>query len=298
MDRLSAMRVFARVAETGSFAAAGRDLHVSPPAVTRAIAQLEDTIGTRLFIRTTRSITLTEAGERYVEDCRRILAEIEEAEAAAAGFFATPKGTLTVSASVLFGRMYVLPVLTEYLDLYPAVTVRTLMLDRVVNLAEEGVDVAVRIGQLPMSSLNAVRVGTVRRVLCASPDYLGRHGTPRLPVDLAGHQIVATTGTWSASEWRFGRDEKTVVRIQPRLLCNTNDAAIEAAVQGWGLTRVLSYQVAPLIAEGKLVPLLTDQEEEALPIHIVHPEGRRVSAKVRAFVQLATERLRRHPHTN
>ncbi|MCR4264895.1 LysR family transcriptional regulator [Nitratireductor sp. ZSWI3] len=292
MDRFQAMRIFAKVAETGSFARAGRELHISPPAVTRAIAGLEEIIGTRLFIRTTRSVTLTEAGERYIEDCRRILAEVEEAEAAAAGSFSRPTGTLTVSASVLFGRIYVLPVLMEYLDRHPGVAARALLLDRVTNLVDEGIDVAVRIGHLPLSSLSAVRVGTVRRIVCGSPDYFRRHGTPHAPADLAAHRIVAATSAWASPEWRFGTKEKTIVRVTPRLFCSTNDAAIEAAVQGWGLTRILSYQVAPLIAEGKLVAALTDQEEEPLPIHIVHPEGRRVTAKVSAFVQLAAQRLR------
>ncbi|HEX5999288.1 MAG TPA: LysR family transcriptional regulator [Hyphomicrobiaceae bacterium] len=292
MDRFLAMRVFAKVAEAGSFARAAEALHMSPPAVTRAIAGLEDAIGTRLFKRTTRSVTLTEAGERYIEDCRRILADVEEAEATAAGSFSTPTGTLTVSASVLFGRIYVQPVLMEYLDRHPGVSVRALLLDRVTSLIEEGIDVAVRIGHLPLSSLSAVRVGTVRRIVCGAPDYFRRFGTPQSPADLAAHRIVAATSAWASPEWRFGKDDKTSVRVTPRLLCNTNDAAIEAAVQGWGITRILSYQVAPLIAQGKLVPILTDQEEEPLPIHIVHPEGRRVTAKVRAFVQLAAQRLR------
>lgn len=292
MDRFLAMRVFSKVVETGSLARAGRELNISPPAVTRAIAGLEEAIGTRLLIRTTRKLTLTESGQRYIEDCRRILMDLEEAEAAAAGAFSQPTGTLTVSASVLFGRIYVLPILTEYLDLHPEVAARALLLDRVTNMIEEGIDVAVRIGQLPLSNLSAVKVGTVRRIVCGAPDYLERHGTPRTPEDLAGHRIVAATSVWTSPEWRFGKEEKTSVRVSPRLVCNTNEGAIEAAVRGWGLTRVLSYQVAPLVAEGKLVPVLSDSEEEPLPIHIVHPEGRRVTAKVQAFVELASRRLR------
>lgn len=292
MDRFQAMRIFVKVAETGSFTRASRELHISPPAVTRAIAGLEVVIGTRLLLRTTRSVTLTEAGKHYVEDCRRILVDVDEAEAAAAGSFSKPTGTLTISASVLFGRIYVLPILMEYLDLHPDVAARAVLLDRVTNLVDEGIDVAVRIGHLPLSSLTAVRVGTVRRIVCGAPDYFRRYGIPHSPTDLADHQIVAATSAWASPEWRFGKKSKTSIRVTPRLLCSTNDAAIEAAVQGWGLTRILSYQVAPLIAEGKLLPVLTDQEEEPLPIHIVHPEGRRVTAKVRAFVQLAAERLR------
>ncbi|MDT2024356.1 LysR family transcriptional regulator [Methylocella sp. CPCC 101449] len=298
MDRFQAMWVFAKVAETGSFAQAAKALRSSPPAVTRAVAALEDVIGTRLFVRTTRTVTLTEAGTRYLDDCRRILAEVQEAEAAAAGSFATPTGTLTVSAPALFGRIYVLPIIMDYLDCYPGVTARAFLIDRVTNLLEEGIDVAVRLGPLPVSNLMATRVGTVRRVVCGSPDYFRRHGTPRVPADLSAHRIVGATSTWSLSEWHFGQGQKTSVRITPRLLCSTNDAAIEAAVQGWGLTRVMSYQVAPLIAEGKLIAVLTDDEEEPLPIHVVHPEGRKVTAKVRAFVELAAQRLRNNPLVN
>ncbi|MDH7796191.1 MULTISPECIES: LysR family transcriptional regulator [unclassified Beijerinckia] len=298
MDRFQAMRLFARVADTGSFARAARELHVSPPAVTRAVTSLEELIGTRLFVRTTRTVTLTEAGARYLEDCHRILADVQEAEAAAAGSFATPSGTLTISAPALFGRIYVLPVVMDYLDLHAGVTAQTFLVDRVTNLLEEGIDVAIRIGHLPMSNLMASRVGTVRRVVCGSPDYFRRFGTPRTPADLPAHRLIGTNSAWSSSEWRFGQEQKTSVRIAPRLLCNTNDAAIEAAVRGWGLTRVMSYQVAPLIAEGKLVAVLTDDEEEPLPIHVVHPEGRKVTAKVRTFVELATQRLRSNPLIN
>lgn len=298
MDRFKAMQVFAKVAEKASFAAAGRELHMNPPAVTRAIAFLEEVIGTRLFVRTTRVVTLTEAGQRYLEDCRRILADIEETEAAASGSFSTPTGTLTISASVMFGQIYVLPILMAYLDQHPKVTVRSLFVDRVTNMIEEGIDVAVRIGHLPSSNLTARRVGTVRRVICASPAYLEQFGTPQVPDDLTDHRIAATISTWSSLEWRFGSDERTVVRVAPRLICNNNEAAIEAAVQGWGLARILSYQVAPLVAEGRLMPILTEYEEPPFPIHVVHPEGRRATAKISTFVQFAADRLRANPMVN
>jgi len=292
MDRYMAMGVFAKVAETGSFAAAGRQLNMSPPAVTRVIAGLEDLIGTRLLTRTTRSVKLTEAGSRYVEDCRRILTEITEAEAAAAGAHATPTGTLVITASTRFGNMYVRPILTDFLTLHPNVVIRALLLDRIVNIVDEGIDVAVRIGHLPDSSLTAVRVGEVRRVVCGAPHYFDRHGTPMVPADLAHHNIVATTAAWSATDWRFGRDEKTTVTVQPRLMCNNNEAAIGAAVSGWGLTRVLSYQIGPHLIAGELQTVLADYEEDPLPIHLVHPAGRHVSAKVRSFIDFAAERLR------
>jgi DNA-binding transcriptional LysR family regulator len=292
MDRWQAMRVFVRVAESGGFAEAARQLNMSPPAVTRAVAGIEELIGTRLLNRTTRSVTLTEAGQRYLEDCRRILAEIVEAEAAAAGSYVTPAGTLTVSASILFGQIHVLPILTEFLTAYPAVTGRMVLLDRIANLVDEGIDVAVRIGHLPDSSLSAIRVGTVRRVVCGAPAYFTAHGMPERPADLARHTIIATTGSSASPEWRFGGQAKAGVALRPRLTCNSNEAAISAAISGWGLTRVLSYQIGPALADGRLRIILDSFEEEPLPIHIVHPEGRHASAKVRAFVDHATRRLR------
>lgn len=292
MDQLQAMKVFVRVAETGSFAEAGRQLHMSPPAVTRAIATLEEHVGVRLLARTTRSVKVTEAGNRYFEDCRRILADIEHAEASAAGSNANPTGTLIVTGPVMFGQMHILPIMLDYLDRYPSVTGRSVFVDRIVNIIEEGMDVAVRIGHLPDSGLSAVKVGSVRRVICGSRDYLEKHGLPQTPVELARHKIIATTGAWVSPEWHFGKEKKTSTTVRPRLLCNTNEAAIAAAERGWGLTRVLSYQVAPSVREGRLQVVLDDYEEPALPIHVVHAEGKRAAAKVRAFVDLAVERLR------
>ncbi len=293
MDRLQAMKTFVRVADTGGFAEAARQLHMSPPAVTRFVAALEEDIGTRLFTRTTRSVKLTEAGGRYLEDCRRILADVEEAEAAAAGSYAKPSGLLRVTASVLFGQIYVLPLLTQFLDQHPAVTADALFVDRIVNIVDEGVDVAVRIAHLPDSDFNAVRVGAVRRVVCGAPSYFEKHGTPETPRDLSSHAVIATMG---ASTWTFADGANVAVR--PRLFTNTNESAIRAAAQGWGLTQVLSYQVAPMLADGRLRTILTDFEEAPLPIHIIHAEGRRVTAKVRAFVDFAVERLRANPMIN
>jgi DNA-binding transcriptional LysR family regulator len=292
MDRLQAMQAFVKVAENGGFAEAARQLHISPSAVTRAIASLEEAIGARLLTRTTRSVKLTEAGGRYLEDCRRILMDIQETEAAAAGSYATPAGMLTVTASVLFGQIYVLPILTEYLQLYPSVVGRALFLDRVTNIIDEGIDVAIRIGHLTDSSYSAIRVGSVRRIICGAPGYLESHGEPLSPSDLAHHRIVSVTSAWTSLDWRFGQDGRTSVRVSPRLFCNTNEGAINAAISGWGLTRILSYQVGPALVDGKLRTVLSDFEEEPLPIHVVHPEGRRASAKVRAFVDLAVDRLR------
>ncbi|MDZ5647104.1 LysR family transcriptional regulator [Nitrospirillum sp. BR 11828] len=284
------MRIFVRVAEAESFAAAARALHLSAPAVTRTVAALEEAIGTRLFVRTTRSVKLTEAGGRYLDDCRRILADIVEAEAAAAGSYATPSGMLTVTASLLFGQMYVLPIVTEYLDTYPAMTARTFFVDRPVNIVEEGIDVAVRIGRLPDSGFTAIRVGSVRRVICGAPAYFEKHGVPRTPTDLKDHRIAASTSAWASPEWRFAGDQR--VLLHPVLSCNTNEAAITAATEGWGLTRVLHYQVGPALREGRLRTVLDEHEEPPLPIHVLHPEGRHAPAKVRAFIDLAVDRLR------
>lgn len=292
MDRYHAMRVFVRIAETGGFAEAARQLHMSPPAVTRAVAALEDTIGARLLTRTTRAVKLTEAGARYLEDCRSILAAIEEAEAAAAGSYATPTGMLTVTSSMLFGQLYIMPIMTEFLDAYPQVTGRMMFLDRVVSLVDEGVDVAIRIGHLPDSSYSAVRVGAVRRVICGSPEYLETHGVPRHPSELAQHRIIAATSAWTSLEWRFGESGEVAVNVKPALFSNSNEAAIGAARSGWGLTRALSYQVGPDLLAGRLQIVLEDFEQPPLPVHIVHPEGRNASAKVRAFIDFARERLR------
>ena len=286
------MQVFVKVAETRGFAEAARQLNMSPPAVTRAIASLEDLIGARLFTRTTRTVKLTEAGIRYFDDCQRILSDIVEAEAAAGGSYATPAGTLSVTASALFGRDYITPILMEYLDQNPDVNVRALFVDRITNLIDEGIDVGIRIGDLADSSFSAIRVGSVRRLVCGAPDYFEKYGIPQQPSDLAAHKIIVSSTSWSSLDWRFGRDQKNHVHIKPRLTMSTYDAVIKATVQGWGLSRPLSYQIGQHLIDGHVQTVLTEFEEEPLPIHVVHPEGRRASAKVRAFVDLAVDRLR------
>lgn len=292
MDRFHAMRVFVKIVDSGGFAEAARQLHLSPPAVTRAVVALEETIGARLLTRTTRSVKLTDAGRRYVEDCRQILTAIEEAEASAAGSYARPTGVLTVTASVLFGQIYIMPIITEFLEEFPDVTGRMLFLDRVTNLVDEGIDVAIRIGQLPDSSYSATKVGSVRRVICGAPDYFERKGVPLVPTDLSNHRVIAASSAGTSLEWRFGPDKKSAIHVRPKLYCNSNEAAIGAARAGWGLTRVLSYQIGPDLLAGTLQIVLEDFEEGPLPIHVVHPEGRNASAKVRAFVDFATARLR------
>ncbi|MCA9660645.1 MAG: LysR family transcriptional regulator [Myxococcales bacterium] len=290
------MRVFVRVAECRGFAEAARQLGISRAAVTRAVSALEERLGVRLLSRTTRSVSLTEAGASYFEDCQRILADIDDAAAAAAGSNLRPRGTLRVTSSVLFGQLHVLPIVTDYLDAFPEAQVQALFVDRVTHMIDEGIDVAVRLGRLPDSSLMATRVGSVRRVICASPGYLERRGVPEDPGALSGHQVVVGGDESERVEWRLSEGgEPCVVRVRPRLACSTNHAAISAALAGWGLARVLSYQIGAALASGELVAVLEDYEPPPIPVHVVWSGGRRAPAKVRAFVDLAVERLRANP---
>lgn len=299
MDRLRLMSIFVAVAEAESFAGGARKLGMSPPAVTRAIAALEARLGVRLLTRTTRTVRVTDAGARYLDDCRRVLAEADAADESARGLNAAPRGQLHVTAPVLFGRLYVMPAIEAYLDRYPEVSVNAVFLDRVVNLVDEGLDVAVRIGELPDSSLRALRVGRIRRVVCGSPAYFEQHGTPRHPFDLRQHRMIAASAISPSPEWGFVQNGQPLsVRLQPRLVVNTNDAAIAAAACGWGLTRVLSYMIAPQLAAGRLQTVLEDFEPPPAPIHVLHREGRHASAKVRSFVDLIVERLRNDPGLN
>ena len=299
MDRLHLMDVFVAVAEEEGFAAGARRLNLSPPAVTRAVAALEERLGVKLLNRTTRYVRTTEAGLRYLEDARRILAEADAADEAAAGVNAEPRGHLAVTAPVLFGRMFVMPGILQYLESYPETDVSALFLDRYVNLLEEGLDVGVRIGELPDSSMRALRVGSVRVVLCASPGHLQRHGQPRQLEDLREHSIIASSAGGNAVDWRFETSSaRQTSPLKPRLSVTTNDAAIEAAVRGFGIARLLSYQIAPQLAAGELQIVLKEYEPTPRPIHIVHREGRYASGKVRAFVDLMAERLRKDAALN
>lgn len=296
MDRLHLINVFVAVVDANGFAGAARKLNISPPAVTRAISELEAHLGVRLLTRTTRVVRVTEAGARYVEDCRRILAELAEADESVSGLHAAPRGRLTLTAPVLFGALFVTPIVAEYLQRYPEVTTSCWFLDRVVNMVDEGVDIAIRIGELPDSSLQAIRVGRVRRVICAAPDYLARHGTPQTPDELTAHTIVSASGVTPTPEWRLVENgAPKLVKLQPRMTTTTNDSAVAAAVAGFGLTRLLSYQVAEHVREGRLQIVLSEFETAPLPVHLVHREGRHASQKARAFLDLAIERLRTNP---
>ncbi|SAL72542.1 LysR family transcriptional regulator [Caballeronia terrestris] len=299
MDRFQAMATFVTVVETGGFASAARKLDVSPSVVSRVVTDLEERLGVRLLTRTTRVVRLTDAGSAYFEDCRRILGEVDDAELSATGTHSSPRGQLTVTAPVLFGKYYVMPVVIDYLARYPEANVTAWFIDRVVNMVDEGIDVAVRIGELASSSLQAIGVGSVRRVLCASPEYLERHGVPRRPQDLDGHTTILVSGISTTPEWRLNEGTKQVtVRLQPRLTTTTNDSAIAAAAAGFGITRLLSYQVAHHLRDGTLQIVLPEFEPPALPVQVVHREGRHAAQKVRAFLDLAIDTLRADPSLN
>lgn len=292
MDRLHLMTVFVAVAEEQSFAGGARRLKMSPPAVTRCIATLESRLGVKLLDRTTRYVRVTEAGQRYLDDARRIISEVDDADDAVVGINATPKGHLSITAPVLFGKMVITPLLVDYLNRFQDMEVSALFLDRIVNMMEEGIDVGIRIGELPDSNLVALRVGTIRRVLCASPTYLKKHGTPSTLEDLTKHTIISASSVNASTEWKFKNDS---IRVKPRLIVTTNDAAIEAACMGFGITRLMSYQITPHITDKKLKIILGDYELPPLPVHVLHREGRHKSARVRSFIDLAVTHLRSHP---
>lgn len=293
MDRLQNMTVFVAVAENGGFAAAARRLRLSPPAVTRAIAALEEHVGARLLSRTTRSVRLTESGERFLADAKRILAELAEAEASAAGVHGELRGTLSVTAPTMFGRLHVAPIFCEFLAKHRGVVGRGLFVDRVVNLAEEGIDVAVRIAHLADSSLTAVRVGSVRRILIASPSYLRKHRKIRSATDLEQHDCIDIDRGIGSQYWRLDDGERSVtVRPRVRLVVNTPDVAIVAALGGHGITGALSYQVAEHLRSGGLVEVLPELRRDATPVQVVYLEGSRAAKRCRAFVDFAVVRLR------
>ena len=291
MDRLRAMEVFVRIVESGSLAAASDSLGVSAPSVVRTLAALERSLDVRLLNRTTRRSSLTDEGREYYESCRRVLAEARAADAALRSRRADPGGRLRLTAPVTYGRMRVAPVVTAFLAKYPDVEVELLLLDRVVDLVEEGVDAAVRIGQLPDSSLVAVPVGETRRVVCASRPYVRRAGKPKEPGDLAHHRCVVFTGITANNEWMFG-GKPAQVSVRPILRTNQVDVAIGAVLQGLGCGQFLSYQVEALVGARKLVRILEAFEPPAVPVQIVYPHTRFLSPNVRAFVDFAVPRLR------
>lgn len=293
MNRLESMSVLIAVVDSGNLSGAARRLGMPLATVSRKVAELESHLKTRLLHRTTRQLSLTEAGASYVAACRRILEDIGEAERAATGEYASPKGQLVVTAPVVFGRLHLVPVIAEFLAHYPEIEINLMLTDRVVHLMEEHCDVAVRIGQLPDSSLMATQVGTVRRVVCASPDYLATHGVPTIPQDLAGHACITFEVLASVGAWVFGTGKSELsVPVHSRLAVNTAEAAIDAAILGVGMIRVLSYQVAQALRDNTLRVVLEPFESSPLPISLVHKGQTPLPLKLRAFLDFVTPRLR------
>lgn len=293
LDRLHLIEVFVAVVDCQGFAGAARKLELSPPAITRAINELESHLGVRLLTRTTRVVRVTEAGAQYAEDCRIILAQMTEADESVGGMSAGLRGRLTITAPHMFGTVFVMPIVTEYLQLHPDVTANCWFLDRSVNMLEEGVDVAVRIGNLPDSSMQAIRVGSMRLVCCATPEYLAQRGTPQTPDELQAHVVIASTGVTSVSEWHMrDGEERRSIKLQPRMIATSSDSAAAAALTGFGLANVLYYKVAHHIREGRLRTVLDGYELAPFPVHVLHREGRHASRKARTFIDLAIERLK------
>ncbi|WP_242138796.1 LysR family transcriptional regulator [Sphingomonas sp. TREG-RG-20F-R18-01] len=295
MDRLEAMSMLVLTVDRGSLSAAGRALRVPLPTLSRKISELEAALGTRLLIRTTRKLSLTEAGIAYVAAARRILEQVEEAERIAAGEFTTPKGELVLTAPILFGRLHVLPVVTEFLATFPEITIRLMLSDRNAHLVDDHVDMAVRIGTLPDSSLVATRVGTMRTVICASPTLLADHGTPDPPAQLSQIPCVSFELVTPTPHWRFPTLRPAGTRDVPvtvRLSVTTAEAAVDAAIAGIGATRVLHYQAAEAIGRGDLRLILEDFEPEPLPISLIHVSHGRMPLKMRSFLDFAATRLR------
>jgi DNA-binding transcriptional LysR family regulator len=293
MDTLRAMQVLVAIAEQAGLSAAGRQLGLSAPAVTRIVSELEAALNVQLLTRTTRSVQLTEAGKRYLEDARRILVAVSEAADTAGGIHGEPRGRVNLTASILFGRLFVTDLLVDFLRRYPAMQVMTLYVDRIVQLAEENQDVAVRIGHLADSTLRATRVGTVRRAVCGAPAYFETQGLPREPEDLDRHETIGITALGAGLNWQFGRDGQTFTkRIHPRFFVNSHESGIAAAEAGFGLTQACSDQIASQLKAGTLRVVLTEYEAPALPVHVLHRQGDRTSARVRALVDHLVTGLR------
>lgn len=294
MDRLEAMTILVATVEAGSLSAAGRKLGMPLASVSRKLSDLETHLKTRLLTRTTRQLTPTDAGRSYIAACKRILEEVSEAERCASGEYRAPKGGLVITAPIVFGRLHVLPVVTQFLKLYREINIKLVLSDHVMHLLEDHIHVAVRIGILPDSTLIAKKIGEIREIVCASPAYLAAHGRPRTPAELSAHQCVSFENLPGVGNWTFldERNAQTSVPIQARLSVTTAEAAIDACIAGLGITRVLSYQAAEAVETGKLEVLLQNFEPAPMPIHFVYADQALLPLKVRAFVDFAASRLR------
>lgn len=293
MDKLRAMTTFVRIVETGSLTAAAERLGTSPTSVVRSLSGLERALGVRLLNRTTRRMALTDEGRDYFERCRRLLSEVEEAETALLARQVTPAGRLVITAPVMFGRLHVAPLVIDFLAAFPDVRVELLLVDRIVDLIDEGIDLAIRIGTLPESSLVAIPLGSTRRVVCASPEYLASHGQPRHPDELPGHRAIRIVGKSFEPDWAFQENGQTLRIPMPDILATNHiDFAIDACLKGVGCGRFFAYQVQQQIAAGQLIRLLRPYEPEPLPVSFAYPHARLLSSRVRAFIDRAAPRLR------
>lgn len=293
LDRLGAITVFLAAIDGGSLSAAGRKLGMPLATVSRKVSDLEAHLGTRLLVRSTRALSLTDAGQAYAAACRRILAEVEDAEREAAGEYRSPKGDLIVTAPIVLGRLHLLPIVTRFLAAFPHVNVQLELGDRLLSIWEERIDLALRIGHLPDSTLVATPVGRVRQVVCASPEYLRRHGTPRRPGDLARYDCVTFDALSPGGSWTFGEGRaRASVQVRARLRLNTAESALDAAIAGAGITRLLSYQVRGALNAGSLTRVLARYEPEAVPVSLIYGSQKPLPLKVRAFVDFAVPRLR------
>lgn len=295
MDRLEAMSLLVTSAKEGSFSAAGRMLGITLPTISRKVAELERHLKTRLLVRSGRRLSLTEAGQFYVEACRDILSQVSEAESRVSGEYSVPQGEMTVTAPVAFGRLHVVPVVNQFLAAFPEITIRLHLTDRLINLVDDKVDLAVRIGELPNTRQTAIRVGSLRRVVCGSPKYLAKYGTPQTPEDLVRHMCVTFSTIHSGISWLFasGGKQKKVISPTCRLHINSAEAAVDAAIASIGITNVLSYQAAQAVAEGRLQLILRDFEPAAIPVHLLHARKGRLPLKMRRFLEFATPAIRR-----
>nr|WP_299690965.1 LysR family transcriptional regulator [Hydrocarboniphaga sp.] len=287
------MEVFVAAVEAGSLSGAGRRLKMPLPTVSRKLADLEQLLGTRLLHRSTRALTLTDAGQAYLAACKKILDDVREAERAASGEYQAPTGELIITAPIFFGRLHVLPIVNRFLEAYPDVQIRLVLGDRDLNLIEEHIDLAIRIGELPTSNLIAARVGATRHVVCASPDYLARHRSPRTPPDLLDRACVTFGALSSSYHWSFrAGSSTTTIPVRSRLVVSTAEAAVDSAIAGIGITRVLSYQAANALQSGTLLRLLKGFETKAMPINLVYKPQPLLPLKLRAFLDFAKPTLR------
>ena len=294
MDRLDAMSTFVAVVEAGSLSAAARRLNTPLATVSRKVSELESHLRTKLFNRSSRKLVLTDAGSSYVAACKRILADVTEAERAASGEYSAPTGELIVTATIGLGRIYLIPILADFLKAYPDIKVSLILTERVLSLFEEQIDVALRIGALSDSSMIAIRVGAIRRMICASPAYLAARGTPRTPDDLTGHDCITYAGLVSPDVWTFVRDKTNVaIPVHARLVVGTAEAACDAACAGIGITSAFSYHFQAALERGALTSLLDEFQPATLPVNLVYTASRFLPIKMRAFLDFAAPRLRR-----